>query len=843
MAAWSLPIHKVINGIVYEGEMRWASNGYVRVTDYTSDLPADVVFEKEIKIQQSFPNVKNEVWTFKVSEIDDGVFNTLGVIRTVNLNGCKLKAGDFKGCFNITKFLNCGDVESGAITGFPKLTTITGTGGNLEEGSISSSVAAQITSIDNFATIGANLFKNCTKLTSATNLGTVQTYAFSGCTNLERVSFKTDRDYTIGAYAFNGCSKLKITGSGDNSLKVDNSAFQGCTSLTEIGHSVTPLSTATHAFWNCNKLESITINIDRNYKIIPDYFCQRCTKLAKVEMAGEYTKYLGEIGKYAFSYCTALTDATMLIYDANPEYIDEYAFYQSGLKKVCLGSAIRYDGWCGLGAYAFGSCASLTEFDTGDAEVNLDNTCTGCTSLITLHLREGVHTISTNCFSSSTSITNVYSYATTPPTLSGSSGTLPFSTATYSNAKLHIPYDGMASYRTATIWKQFTVSNIETDIEDIVVGNFTYKMVNTGGVRLVAYDQSKVSGLVTLPARVYCHGMYRPLTQIDDELFRNNTKITALVLPVSLRYIGKYAFAGCSNITSIVFENQRNSYLNDLNYPLRIEDYAFQNCSRLSATLTLPDRVNYIGLSGFQNCTAIQSVNIPAKTFTIRPRAFKGCTSLKVVEMNPDVQVIDMEAFYGCTVLERFSLPDGGKLRTIWDQAFKDCKGFEELVVPEGVTSIGRGAFSGWKLLKKLSLPSTLTTMLSVNGSATTFSGDTSITSVECNAETPPEAEASTFSDAVYTNATLYVPMGSLSAYQNATMWNKFTNIEEMAGGDKGDINADGSVDGNDVSILLEMVLAGSVTQAQKAVADINADDSVDGNDVSILLEMVLAGE
>ena len=58
----------------------------------------------------------------------------------------------------------------------------------------------------------------------------------------------------------------------------------------------------------------------------------------------------------------------------------------------------------------------------------------------------------------------------------------------------------------------------------------------------------------------------------------------------------------------------------------------------------------------------------------------------------------------------------------------------------------------------------------------------------------------------------------------------------------RGDINGDGSVDGNDVSALLEMVLAGGVSDEQTAVADINADGSVDGNDVSALLEMVLAG-
>lgn len=49
--------------------------------------------------------------------------------------------------------------------------------------------------------------------------------------------------------------------------------------------------------------------------------------------------------------------------------------------------------------------------------------------------------------------------------------------------------------------------------------------------------------------------------------------------------------------------------------------------------------------------------------------------------------------------------------------------------------------------------------------------------------------------------------------------------------------------DGADVSILLEMVLAGGVSDGQIAVADLNSDTSVDGADVSILLEMVLADE
>ena len=58
-----------------------------------------------------------------------------------------------------------------------------------------------------------------------------------------------------------------------------------------------------------------------------------------------------------------------------------------------------------------------------------------------------------------------------------------------------------------------------------------------------------------------------------------------------------------------------------------------------------------------------------------------------------------------------------------------------------------------------------------------------------------------------------------------------------------GDINGDNVADATDVAIMLEMVLAGEVTDAQKAVADLNDDGDVDAVDVSILIEMVLSGE
>ena len=99
------------------------------------------------------------------------------------------------------------------------------------------------------------------------------------------------------------------------------------------------------------------------------------------------------------------------------------------------------------------------------------------------------------------------------------------------------------------------------------------------------------------------------------------------------------------------------------------------------------------------------------------------------------------------------------------------------ITLPEGMTTIGDGAFNGCYALTTVTLPSTLTSVGSLlfNGSA--------VESVYCYATTPPaiisEYESTLLIEASNT-ATLYVPAGSLSAYQNASGWSEFSNIVEM---------------------------------------------------------------
>lgn len=88
-----------------------------------------------------------------------------------------------------------------------------------------------------------------------------------------------------------------------------------------------------------------------------------------------------------------------------------------------------------------------------------------------------------------------------------------------------------------------------------------------------------------------------------------------------------------------------------------------------------------------------------------------------------------------------------------------------------------------------------------------------------------------------YVGRTLYVPFGSLSAYQADENWSQFfETIVEMERV-TGDINGDGNIAINDVTNLIDMLLGGDELPAW---ADVNGDGNVTIADVTALIDMLL---
>ena len=170
---------------------------------------------------------------------------------------------------------------------------------------------------------------------------------------------------------------------------------------------------------------------------------------------------------------------------------------------------------------------------------------------------------------------------------------------------------------------------------------------------------------------------------------------------------------------------------------------AFAFCSALTS-VEMP-KVTTIGVEAFYYCEALTSVEMPEVT-TIGEYAFRCCSALTSVSM-PEVTTIGYRAFYGCSALTSVSIP---KVTTIGEQAFVDCRALTSINIPASVTTIGNGAFEECS----------------------------SLTSVYCHWNEPLECEP-LFTDEVIANATLYVPTGSIDAYDSVYPWSEFINIEE----------------------------------------------------------------
>ena len=110
---------------------------------------------------------------------------------------------------------------------------------------------------------------------------------------------------------------------------------------------------------------------------------------------------------------------------------------------------------------------------------------------------------------------------------------------------------------------------------------------------------------------------------------------------------------------------------------------------------------------------------------------------------------------------------------------------------------------------------------------------------VTCMTMEPPKLPGSNAFSSIYETATLHVPEAAVESYRDASVWKLFTNIVGMPGSGPGDVNGDGALDIDDVTVLIGMLLNG---EELPAYADVNGDGVADIDDVVQLITMLLNG-
>lgn len=202
-------------------------------------------------------------------------------------------------------------------------------------------------------------------------------------------------------------------------------------------------------------------------------------------------------------------------------------------------------------------------------------------------------------------------------------------------------------------------------------------------------------------------------------------------------------FKGNTDITSF----------NELQYFTRltaIGSHAFDDCTSLSS-ITIPNTVTSIGLCAFNRCAGLKSVEIPNSVTSIGNSAFIACAGLTSLTIGNSVKRIGYAAFYGCSSVTSLTIPNS--VTSIGDFAFSDCAGLTSLTIGSNVETIEVAAFAGCSGLSMMMV----------------------------KASTPPTLAASNVFDGVTTSIPVYVPNGSLSAYQNEDVWNNFIEYQPMA--------------------------------------------------------------
>ena len=441
-----------------------------------------------------------------------------------------------------------------------------------------------------------------------------------------------------------------------------------------------------------------------------------------------------------------------------------------------------------------------------------------------------------------------------------------------------------------TYLTSITIPDQITEIGDYAFyGNPTLKTVNFhAGITRIGMGAFSE----TLLTRV---SIPNPDCEIGNSCF-SNSQVSSISLPQGMRKLGRHVFFYCPNLTSLTLPEGMEEIgmmcfgscaLTSVNLPstmVKLDSCALQDNPFTSINLK---NVKIVGHLAFSQCTNLTSITSNGKLEEIDGAAFTRCPVTRAY-LPEGLQTIIMNAYFRCTSMNTFTVPttvttitgnpcvgatslraftvaEGSDYFTAYDgclyatggstvkpestRAEGDVPagltalvgvptGWQQSVlrVPEGVTVIANQAAREATSITQVDLPSTL---VEIRPSA--FSSITGITSVTCLATTPPDS-GSYFTDAVYQNATLYVPMRSLELYKTAEGWCNFQHIEGIDTGDEhgpmGDVNHDGDVTIADVTALIDMLLGSG--DGCDVCADVDGDSDVTINDVTALIDRLL---
>ena len=329
------------------------------------------------------------------------------------------------------------------------------------------------------------------------------------------------------------------------------------------------------------------------------------------------------------------------------------------------------------------------------------------------------------------------------------------------------------------------------------------------------------------------------VTDIPMMCFAGN-ELKSLSLPSTLEHIDSCGFQNNPDLPSVDLKNVK-----------RLEHFAFMGCTSLSS-YTCNGQLEYISTTVFCN-TGLVDAMLPEGLKFMDGNVFFNTNSLQTITIPSTVETVVFNPITKCPNVKRIQVAEGNTHYAELDSCLYEInaagnpirlvsvpQGRENTVlrVRDGVTMVSRQAARNVELTE-VYLPASVREL-----EASAFSTITAATRVTSMAVEPPAVDVTSvfFSQEVFTGATLYVPLASVEKYQAADGWKEFQHIEGIDTGDvpaePGDFNGDGSVDVEDVNLIINLILDGA---GQGGNTDLNGDGVTDIADINELINLILA--
>ncbi len=238
-----------------------------------------------------------------------------------------------------------------------------------------------------------------------------------------------------------------------------------------------------------------------------------------------------------------------------------------------------------------------------------------------------------------------------------------------------------------------------TSLENIYFDeeNLQDYMVSDGA--LLSRDGTKLFKLLDSEAEYY--EIPACVTEICEYAF-DGSHLYSIVIPGTVKKVGKYAFANCDWLYSVTVEDGVE-LLDDCCfydcYNLEVVDIA-GSVKRIGVSafewdwdieeLTLRDGIEVIDESAFDSLS-VTSLYIPDSVTTIGAYAFENSWAITSVHISESLEVINEGVFYDCNELQSVTLPDS--VVAVGKNAFGRCESLEAFHIGENVKELDGSAF------------------------------------------------------------------------------------------------------------------------------------------------------